>query len=70
VTKDDEPDLTAGLVLHIDLGEKITVGQKIATLYTSDPGKLESAEEMLLSSLKLSETVPENTPKLIYKIIR
>lgn len=70
VTKDDEPDLTAGLVLHIDLGEKITVGQKIATLYTSDSGKLESAEEMLLSSLKLSETVPENTPKLIYKIIR
>jgi pyrimidine-nucleoside phosphorylase len=47
VTKDDEPDLTAGLVLHIDLGEKITVGQKIATLYTSDSGKLESAEEML-----------------------
>ena len=70
VTKDDEPDLTAGLVLHIDLGEKITVGQKIATLYTSDKGKLDSAEEMLLSSLKLSETVPENTPKLIYKIIR
>ncbi|MBE6626664.1 MAG: thymidine phosphorylase [Ruminococcaceae bacterium] len=70
VTKDDEPDLTAGLVLHIDLGEKLTVGQKIATLYTSDSGKLESAEEMLISSLKLSETVPENTPKLIYKIIR
>ncbi len=70
VTKDDVPDLTAGLVLHIDLGEKIAVGQRIATLYSSDEGKLSSAEEMLLSSLKLSDEPPAEIPALIYKIIR
>ena len=70
VTKDDEPDLTAGLVLHINLGEKLTAGQSIATLYASDESKLDSAEKMLLSSLKLSDTPVTDMPKLIYKVIR
>ncbi len=70
VTKDDEPDLTAGLTLHIDLGEKIAAGQSVATLYASDEAKLNSAEEMLLSSLKLSDEPVTDTPKLIYKVIR
>lgn len=69
VTKDDEPDLTAGLVLHIDLGEKISRGQKIATLYASDESKLDGAEKMLLASLKLSDEPVTDMPKLIYKII-
>ena len=70
VTKDDEPDLSAGLVLHIAPGEKITAGQSIATLYASDEGKLDGAEKMLLSSLKLSDAPVEDMPKLIYKVIR
>jgi len=69
VTKDDEPDLTAGLVLHIDLGEKVSRGQKIATLYASDESKLDGAEKMLLASLKLSDEPVTDMPKLIYKII-
>ncbi len=69
VTKDDEPDLTAGLILHIDLGEKVSRGQKIATLYASDESKLDGAEKMLLASLKLSDEPVTDMPKLIYKII-
>lgn len=70
VTKDDEPDLTAGLVLHVDLGEKLTEGQTIATLYSSSEAKLDAAEKMLLASLKLSNSTVTDIPKLIYKVIR
>lgn len=73
VTKEDNPDLSAGLVLHVDQCQKITRGDVIATLYSSDEKKLAPAEEELRSAIKLSSTLEEaehSKPKLIYDVIK
>lgn len=71
MTKSDVPDLTAGLVLHVDCGERVEKGQKIATLYTSDESKLDGAEQMLLDSIHITTNEADVTKlPLIYKVLR
>ena len=73
VTKDDVPDLSAGLVLHVDQGQNITRGDVLATLYASDEEKLAPAEEEFRAALKICSTADEAQaakPKLIYDVVR
>ncbi len=67
--KSDIPDLSAGIVLHCEIGDRVIAGDVIATLYTSDKSKLDSAEKALLSAIEIADTVPESRP-LVYKKIK
>ncbi len=69
LTKDDCPDLSAGIVLQRELGDRVTSGDAIATLYTSDEAKLDAAETALLSSIEISGNAPESRP-IVYKKIK
>ena len=69
MTKEDTPDLTAGIVLRFVPCGRAEKGQPLADLYTSDPAKLDGAEETFLSSLTFSDAEAAPAP-LILKTIR
>jgi len=67
--KDDEPDLSAGIVLDKLLGNKVAKGDSIFTLYTSDESKLEIAEGILASAVEITDSPSKKIP-LVYDIVR
>ena len=69
MTKDDRIDPTAGIVLAVRVGDMVTKGDLLATLYTTEkPSALPSAAEAVLCAITVSESAPTPIP-LIYKII-
>ncbi len=67
--KDDTIDFSAGIVLNKKSGDKVSTGDIIATLYTSNKDSLKSAKEKFLSAIEYSYKKPEEIP-LIYEIVR
>ena len=69
VTKNDRIDPTAGIILAVRVGDLVTEGDLLATLYTTEkPSALPSAADAVLSAVAVSESAPAPIP-LIYKII-
>ena len=68
-TKDDLIDFKAGISLVKKVGDFVRAGETVATLYTDKEEALGEAEAILLGSLKLSDTPPENKI-MIYKTVR
>ena len=68
-TKDDVIDFKAGIILHKKPGDKISEGEAIATLYTDKESSLADAENLILSSVIISD---ENIAKgkMIYETVR
>jgi len=60
--KESEIDLAAGIVLDRKVGDKISNGDTLATLYASDTNKLEQAKTELESAYKFSNTVIQKRP--------
>jgi pyrimidine-nucleoside phosphorylase len=48
----------AGIEMHAKLGDRIRVGQPLATLFTDDPTLLDEPEAMLRETLQISDTPP------------
>lgn len=67
-TKDDFIDPTAGIIFYPKIGDKIMRGNIIAKLFGNDKEKVEQAKNMIIGSLKFSDT-KVNEKKLIKKII-
>jgi pyrimidine-nucleoside phosphorylase len=63
--KDDVLDLSAGLVMHRRIGEKVQKGDPLATIYHSDVKKAEAAQKALLDAIKVGKEQPPKA-KLIY----
>ncbi len=68
VSKDDEIDYFAGIVIDKKVGDRVEKGDRLATLYYSS-GNADNAAECYLSALKIEPT-PKSVSPLIYKIIR
>lgn len=67
--KTDDIDYGVGIILNKKVGTKVNEGEKLATLFVNDEGKLDNAIELLNIAFKFSENYCENLP-LIAKIIR
>ena len=67
-TKEDDIDLTAGIVLTRKTGEWVRRGQVLATLYSSSEEKLEDGERLLLSSFEFSENRPPRTEHFLARV--
>ena len=63
--KDGPIDHTAGILLHKKIGDMLTQGEAIATLYAADHGKLDAGEERLCSAISVGAHPPASMP-LIY----
>ena len=66
-TKDDVLDLGAGIVLNKKVGDSISKGEVIATLYTNKEDKLEDAKKRLLDAYTF--TSEEVSPRMLIKAI-
>lgn len=67
--KEDEIDFTAGIRMHVRIGNFVKEGDVLATLYGADARRLEEAETILEAAVRIS-TEPAEPPKLIKKIIQ
>lgn len=67
--KEDEIDFTAGIRMHIRIGNFVKEGDVLATLYGADSRRLEEAETILEAAVRISSE-PAAPPKLIKKIIQ
>lgn len=67
--KEDEIDFTAGIRMHVRIGNFVKEGDVLATLYSADARRLEEAETILEAAVRIS-TEPAEPPKLIKKIIQ
>lgn len=67
--KEDEIDFTAGIRMHVRIGNFVKEGDVLATLYGADSRRLEEAETILEAAIRISSE-PVTPPKLIQKIIQ
>ncbi len=67
-TKEDDIDLSAGIILEKKIGDKVEAGEVLATLYGNDEDKLSKALEIAADAFKL-QAEPCEAPKLIKEII-
>lgn len=66
--KDEKIDFTAGIVLSKKVGEKVAVGERLATLY-SGKNEFSESKNLVLDAFVLSETEPKLQP-MVLKIIQ
>ncbi len=69
LTKDDSPDLTAGIRLCAKRGDRIRRGDVLGELFTSDESKLDSGAREFVSAMAVCDEKPADMP-LIYGTIR
>lgn len=67
--KEDEIDFTAGIRMHVRVGDSVQEGDVLATLYGADSRRLEEAEIIMEAAIRISAE-PTAPPKLIHKIIQ
>lgn len=67
-TKESVIDLSVGLKIHKKLGDQVTKGESIATLYANDSRKLAEAKDRLLNAYVIGSVKPEK-PKYVYAVI-
>ena len=65
-TKEDEIDLSVGLVLHKKVGDSVNKGEALLTIH-SHQEQIDNVKDKLLQSITISDT--GNEPTLIHKII-
>ncbi len=64
-TKKDQIDPLAGIVLAKKVGDQVSVGEKICTLYSSDEGKLATAAEKIQPAFQISESTVTPLPVIL-----
>jgi pyrimidine-nucleoside phosphorylase len=58
----------AGIEMHAKIGDRITKGQPLVTLFTEDVSLLDTPERMLRETLKVADAAPETMP-LVRQVI-
>jgi len=66
--KEEEPDLSVGLIMRKRLGEWVERGEEICTLHAGVRSDIPHASELMRGVITLSENPPERKP-LIYAIV-
>lgn len=64
-TKESTIDYAAGIILHSKLGDYVTEGQSIATLYASDEALFAAADQKYTNAITIEEHKPAMEP-LVY----
>ncbi len=67
-TKESIIDLTVGIKIHKKLGDRVSKGDALATLYANDSRKLAEAKKRLTGAYLLSKTEPQK-PKNVYAVV-
>ena len=68
-TKESDIDYASGIILNKKLGEEVSKGDVIATLYTNNQAKVKPAEDIIYEAYRIEATKPEERPLILSKII-
>jgi pyrimidine-nucleoside phosphorylase len=66
--KEDSVDPSVGIVLHKKVGDRITAGEPIATIYYNSEPKAERARQLIEASCEIADAPPARRP-LIHRVI-
>ena len=67
-TKESDIDFAAGLVIHKKYGEKVSVGDSLVTLYTSQENKLSDAEKLYREAVEIGNSEPKKIPLVFARV--
>ena len=67
-TKESDIDFSAGLVIHKKYGEKVSVGDSLVTLYTSQENKLADAEKLYREAVEIGNSEPKKIPLVFARV--
>lgn len=65
---EDRIDYSAGIILKANVGSKVSKGQTLAVLHTSNAAAVETAESMLKKALRIGTTAPDTVPLIHARI--
>jgi len=68
-SKEESIDYAAGIIIRKTVGDPVSAGEVLFTVFTDRESSIEQAEKELIDSVKVSKTVPKLKP-LIYKVVR
>ncbi|HHT87852.1 MAG TPA: pyrimidine-nucleoside phosphorylase [Clostridiales bacterium] len=68
VTKDSKIDLSVGIFIHKKLGDKVSKGETLATLYANDDNKRREAKKRLLNAFIINKEKAARPP-YIYSVV-
>ena len=66
--KEDSVDPSVGIVLHKKVGDRLTAGEPIATIYYNSEPKAERARQLIEASCEIADAPPARRP-LIHRVI-
>ncbi|CAB0859902.1 thymidine phosphorylase [Corynebacterium diphtheriae] len=67
--KEDPVQLTAGIEIHADLGQKVVKGQKLLTLHTETPDKFDRALESIIPGIAIGDEQPAERQIILDRIV-
>jgi pyrimidine-nucleoside phosphorylase len=67
--KEDSVDPAVGIVLHKKVGDAVSVGESLATIYYNSEARAENARRLLEQSYQFSDSPPQETRPLIHRVI-
>ncbi len=68
--KEDSVDPAVGIVLHKKVGDRVSVGEPLATVHYNAETKAMGAQQLLEESFQLSDAPPDKKRPLIHRVIR
>lgn len=68
--KEDSVDPAVGIVLHKKVGDRVTAGEALATVYYNDDSRLERAQRLIGNSFSIAGTPPTIKRPLIHRVIQ
>lgn len=67
--KEDSVQLTAGIEIHADLGQKVVKGQKLLTLHTETPDKFDRVLESITPGIVIGDEQPAERQIILDRIV-
>ena len=68
--KEDSVDPTVGIVLHKKVGDAVSTGERLATIYYNAATRAARARELLEASYQIADSPPHEKRPLIHRVIR
>ena len=67
--KEDSVDPAVGLVLHKKVGDRVSKGESIATIYYNAEARATRAQQLIAQSYEISDSPPSGKRPLIHRVI-
>ncbi len=67
--KEDSVDPAVGIVLHKKVGDRVSVGERLATIHYNSDARLRRARQLISDNCQIAEAAPATRRPLIHRVI-